>query len=124
VSSPEDPRPVGDALRAVRRQLGTPAPSVLERVRADWETLVGPALAEHSEPLHLRSGVLRIGVDDPAWAGQFRYLADTLVTAFAERVPEAAIREISVTAARAPGGPAPTAAEGADEWSDGGPGPA
>ena len=37
--------PVGDALRAVRRQLGTPAPSVFERVRAAWPEVVGDALA-------------------------------------------------------------------------------
>ena len=96
---------MGDALRAVRRQLGTPAPSVFERVRAVWPEVVGDALARHSAPLHLRAGVLRVGVDDPAWGGQFRYLADTLVTALAERVPEAAIREISVTAGRPGAGP-------------------
>jgi predicted nucleic acid-binding Zn ribbon protein len=117
---PDEPRPIGDALRALRRQLGTPAPSVFERVRSVWPEIVGDALARHSTPLHLRAGVLRVRVDDPAWGGQFRYLTDTLVSALADRVPDAAIREISVAAAR-PGdeasGPAPT---GADEWSDGG----
>ena len=63
------------------------------------------------------------GVDDPAWGGQFRYLADTLVAALAEQVPDAAIREISVTAGPARSearDPPPTA----DEWSDGGGEPA
>ena len=120
----DEPRPVGDALRAVRRQLGTPAPSVLERVRVAWPEVAGEALARHSVPLHLRRGVLRVRVDDPAWGGQFRYLGDALVQALAERVPEAAIREISVTG-RDPGA---AVGEGAvptpDEWSDGGGEPA
>lgn len=120
----EDPRPVADALRAVRRQLGTPAPSVLERVRAAWPDLVGAALADHSTPLHLRAGVLRIGVDDPAWASQFRYLADTLVATLAQRVPEATIREISVTARSVGTDPRTTPPPGGDEWSDGGAEPA
>jgi predicted nucleic acid-binding Zn ribbon protein len=115
----EEPRPVGDALRAVRRQLGTPAPSVFERVRAAWPEIAGEALARHSAPLHLRAGVLRVGVDDPAWGGQFRYLADTLVTALAARVPEAAIREISVTAGRPGDSGSGDTARAADEWSDG-----
>ena len=115
----EDPRPVGDALRAVRRQLGTPAPSVFERVRAAWPELVGDALARHSDPIHLRAGVLRIRVDDPAWGGQFRYLTDTLVAGLAERVPDAAIREISVTGRPEDAGPADRAARPPDEWSDG-----
>jgi predicted nucleic acid-binding Zn ribbon protein len=96
----DEPRPVGEALRAVRRQLGTPAPSVLDRVRTVWPDVVGEVLARHSFPLHLRAGVLRVRVDDQAWAGQFRYLTDTLVTALGVSVPDAAIREISVTAGR------------------------
>ncbi len=116
---PDEPRPVGDALRAVRRQLGTPAPSVFERVRAAWPDVVGDALARHSAPIHLRAGVLRVRVDDPAWGGQFRYLNDTLVATFASRVPDAAIREISVTGRADEDGPAGGAARAADEWSDG-----
>jgi predicted nucleic acid-binding Zn ribbon protein len=115
----DDPRPVGDALRAVRRELGTPAPSVFERVRAAWPEVAGEALARHSEPIHLRAGVLRVRVDDPAWGGQFRYLADTLVGALAERVPDAAIREISVTGRADEPGSAEGSARAADEWSDG-----
>ncbi len=95
-----EPRPIGDAMARVRRELGTPEPSQFEQIRDSWSELVGGSLAEHSVPMHLRSGVLRIHVDDPAWAGQFRYLSDSLVTALADRVPGAGVREISVVAAR------------------------
>jgi predicted nucleic acid-binding Zn ribbon protein len=100
VSRDPHPRPVTDALAHIRRELGTPAPTYFDAIRDSWDDLVGGSLAAHSAPLHLRSGVLRIVVDDPAWAGQFRYMADGLVTALAERVPEAGIREISVVASR------------------------
>ena len=98
--SGDDPQPVSDALRHLRRELGTPEPGHFEAIRDSWAELVGDALAAHSAPLHLRAGILRISVDDPAWAGQFRYLADGLVTALTERVPGAAVREISVVATR------------------------
>lgn len=114
-----DPRPVGDALARVRRELGTPEPSQFEQIRDSWPELVGDSLSEHSVPLHLRSGVLRIRVDDPAWAGQFRYLADGLVTALAERVPGAGVREISVVAARPNDqgrAPAPEGSEDPENW--------
>ena len=91
---------MSDALRHLRRELGTPAPGCFEEIRDSWEELVGAALAGHSTPLHLRSGSLRVLVDDPAWAGQFRYLADGLVAALGERVPAAGVREISVVADR------------------------
>ena len=97
----EDPRPITDALRHVRRELGAPEPGHFDQIRAQWAELVGSALAEHSAPVNLRAGVLRIAVADPAWAGQFRYLADSLVQAVTERVPGAAVREISVVARRA-----------------------
>ena len=73
---------------------------MLDRIRVAWPELVGETLAAHSVPLHLRDGVLRIGVDDPAWAGQFRYLVDGLVAELSERVPYAAIRDISVGGSR------------------------
>ena len=100
----DDPRPVGDALARISRELGTPEPSQLERIRDSWAELVGDALAAHSTPLHLRDGVLRITVDDPAWAGQFRYLSDGLVAELATRVPNAAITDISVGSSRETGG--------------------
>lgn len=96
----DGPRPVNDALRHVRRELGAPAPGYFEAIRDSWPELVGESLAAHSTPLHLRSGSLRILVDDPAWAGQFRYLTDGLVRALGERVPEAGVLEISVVASR------------------------
>lgn len=96
----EEPRPIGDALARVRRELGTPEPNVLDQVRASWTELVGEALAGHSVPLHLRDGVLRVTVDDPVWAGQFRYLADGLVAELRRLVPKAAITQISVGAPR------------------------
>lgn len=112
MSGTDGPRPVTDALRHVRRELGTPEPGHFEAIRDSWAELVGDALADHSTPLHLRGGVLRISVDDPAWAGQFRYLADGLVTALAERVPGAGVREISVVVNRpgTAGEPPPDAA--------------
>ncbi len=96
----DDPRRVDDALRHVRRELGAPEPGHFTEIRDAWPDLVGASLADHSEPIHLRGGVLRIVVHDPAWASQFRYLADSLVAALSERVPGAAVREISVVARR------------------------
>ena len=94
----DEPRPVGDALRRVRRDLGAPEPGAFEQLRAVWAELVGAALGDHSRPLGVRDGTLRVAVDDPAWGSQFRYLNDTLLEAVSGRFPHLAIREISVTA--------------------------
>ncbi len=107
MSSPDDPRPVGDALRRVRRELGTPEPSEFDRIREDWSELVGPDLAAHSRPVYLRANLLRIAVDDPAWIVHFRYLADQLVERLASAAPRAAVREVAVVSDPASGGAKP-----------------
>lgn len=100
MSGNEDPRRVEEALRHVRRELGAPEPGHFAGICESWPDLVGASLAAHSAPIHLRVGVLRISVDDPAWASQFRYLETSLVQALTERVPGAAVREISVVTKR------------------------
>ena len=100
MSDRDGPRRVEDALRHVRRELGAPEPGHFTEIRDSWVELVGASLAAHSSPVNLRGGVLRISVDDPAWASQFRYLADGLVEALTERVTGAAVREISVVVGR------------------------
>ncbi len=75
-SAPGDsePRPVKESLDRVTRRMGAPATSVTTAVFARWDELVGPELAGHARPESLRSGVLTIVADDPAWAAQLRFL--------------------------------------------------
>lgn len=44
------------------------------RIRRDWPRLVGPMLAQHSEPVSIEKGCLLVAVDHPAMAQQFRFL--------------------------------------------------
>jgi predicted nucleic acid-binding Zn ribbon protein len=98
---PEDravPR-IDEPLAAIRRELGMGEVAEIDLVAAAWEELVGPALAAHCRPRSVRAGVLRIVVDDPAWAGQLRYLDDVLAARIAESVPAVDVREVRVTVA-------------------------
>ena len=78
-------------------------PSVLRAGRAAWPEVVGAALAAHSASAHLRAACARststTGVGRPVPLPR-RHAR----TALAERVPEAAIREISVTGGARPTG--------------------
>lgn len=114
----DEPRPLSDALRRVRRDLGAPEPGALERLRVRWPELVGAALAAHSAPVGVREGRLRIVVDDPAWGGQFRYLHDALLTAVTGAFPDLAIRELSVTATPAGGRPGGAGRSGGEGFPD------
>ncbi|HEY7439803.1 MAG TPA: DUF721 domain-containing protein [Acidimicrobiia bacterium] len=96
----DDPRPVGDALAAVRRDLAAPEPAALEGLAEEWETLVGEVLAAHSEPVAVVAGVLRVRVDAPAWAGQLRFLHQSVLDRLRGERPELGVTDMHVSVAR------------------------
>ncbi len=52
---------------------------------ARWEEIVGPAMAEHVQPLRLDAESLVVTVDHPAWATQVRHLSEALLDRIAEQ---------------------------------------
>jgi predicted nucleic acid-binding Zn ribbon protein len=51
----------------------------LSQLFARWKEIVGPAMAEHVQPIRVDSEVLVVAVDHPAWATQIRHLGDDLL---------------------------------------------
>ncbi len=91
-----DPRPLSDSLERVTRALGGPRPSVLTAVFARWEAVVGPDIAAHARPVSLRSGVLRIDVDQPAWAAELRFLAADMLERLRETSGSTDLTEVQI----------------------------
>jgi predicted nucleic acid-binding Zn ribbon protein len=91
-----DPRPVADSLGRLAQRLGAPSPQVLTTVFAQWDEIVGPTVAAHAWPLALSDGVLRIGVDQPGWATELRFLGAELLQKLAAAVGEATIQRVDV----------------------------
>jgi predicted nucleic acid-binding Zn ribbon protein len=54
-------------------------PAAMRGIGARWSELVGPTVAAHAEPCRLRDGVLTVGVRQPGWATQLRYLEPELL---------------------------------------------
>ncbi|MGI8491696.1 MAG: DciA family protein [Acidimicrobiales bacterium] len=91
-----DPRPVAESLDRVADSIGAPKAAVLATIFSRWEALVGAQIASHATPLSLRSGVLVVAVDQPAWATQLRYLAPELLGRIREIAGEDEVSEVSV----------------------------
>jgi hypothetical protein len=70
-------------------------PAVLSTVFLHWSAIVGDVLARHCTPVDVRRGVLRIDVDEAAWATELQFFAAGIV----ERVAA-----LSGVAATEPGG--------------------
>jgi predicted nucleic acid-binding Zn ribbon protein len=73
------PRPLDASLDAVSRRMGLKDSRGLGQLFARWRDIVGPAMAEHVEPVRVDSEVLVVAVDHPAWATQIRHLGDDLL---------------------------------------------
>jgi len=80
------PRPVGSSLDAVSKKLGMRDSRGLGRLFANWEQLVGTAIAAHVKPVRLDAQSLVVAVDHPAWATQVRQLGDDLLDRVAGEV--------------------------------------
>jgi predicted nucleic acid-binding Zn ribbon protein len=91
-----EPRPVADYLDAVTRSLGAPRAQLLAAVFTRWEGLVGPDIAAHAQPRSLRSGVLVVSADQPAWATQLRYMASDLLARIQAETDSGEITEIQI----------------------------
>lgn len=72
------PRPVGEALEGLARELGLGNLELLGRVTANWTAAVGAEVAAHTEPLRVEGRTLVVRALEPAWATQVRYLGAEL----------------------------------------------
>ena len=94
------PRPVGSSLDAVARHLGVVNAAALTAVFSAWGELVGEAVAAHSVPAELHGGRLTVGVDDPAWATQLRWLTPDVLGRLAERLGPGVVTDLDVRVRR------------------------
>jgi predicted nucleic acid-binding Zn ribbon protein len=95
-----EPRPVSESLDRITRRMGAPTTSVMTAVFTRWAELVGPELADHAHPESLRSGVLTIVVDDPAWAAQLRFLAAEILARITTATSPSDVLEVKVKVRR------------------------
>jgi predicted nucleic acid-binding Zn ribbon protein len=96
----EEPRALRDAIGAVTRELGLPAPGVVARLAAVWPDIVGPALAARCAPGAVRAGVCSILVDEAAWASPVRYLERQVVERSAEVLGPGVVTGVKVVVRR------------------------
>jgi predicted nucleic acid-binding Zn ribbon protein len=74
-----EPRPLDGSLEALSKRFGLAGAHGLGRLFAGWTEIVGPAMAEHVQPVRIDASALVVTVDHPAWATQVRRLGDTLL---------------------------------------------
>jgi predicted nucleic acid-binding Zn ribbon protein len=90
-----DPRPVGQSLdRLLDHLTGAPMAATTSLFEG-WDELIGEPVAAHTRPLRLHEGVLTVGVDDPAWASQLKFLESDLLARIATAPGGSSVTAIS-----------------------------
>ena len=97
-----DPELLGDQLERMITDRGwktdVAAGSVMER----WPELVGPQVAQHSQPVAYEDGVLTVRAESTAWATQLRLLTSSILGRLAEEVGPETVVELRVVGPSAP----------------------
>ncbi|MDP9235198.1 MAG: DUF721 domain-containing protein [Actinomycetota bacterium] len=102
---------IKDLLGDTGRRLGLPAAVETGAIWSRWTEIVGPAVAAHAEPSSLKSGVLRVRADSPAWATEIGYLKDEIKAAVNRLVGLELVEEVRLwTGPGAIRGPRPAGA--------------
>ncbi|MBV7411244.1 DUF721 domain-containing protein [Dermabacteraceae bacterium TAE3-ERU27] len=93
---PRDPQGIEKVLARVMGDLGWSDGIAMGRVMADWENIVGEAVAEHCTPLSFDEGVLIVRADSSAWAAQMRYLTPVLIGRIHEEIGRNLVTKVEV----------------------------
>jgi predicted nucleic acid-binding Zn ribbon protein len=98
-----EPRRLGESLDGFARRLGVPETGALGLVFQRWEEVVGPSVAAHVTPVSLVQGVLKVAVEDPAWATQFKFVAPGLLARLANDLGDGVVERVEVRVERSRG---------------------
>ena len=95
----DQPVPLTSSLDAMMRSLRGADRIQVGGVFGKWDDAVGPTVAAHVRPVKLDRGVLLVEADEPAWATQVKFLADTIVERL-ESVAGVEVDRVDVRVAR------------------------
>ncbi len=91
-----DPNSIGAALSGLVREQGWEGELARSELFVGWSEAVGPAVADHTAPVDLSDGTLLVRCDSTAWATQLGLMRPHLLTALAQRFPEADVRALRI----------------------------
>lgn len=97
-----DPQPLGRLAARLARDRGWADRLAGGQVFGRWALLVGPDVAEHTQPVELCDGELTVRADSTAWATQLRLLQRQLLARIAAGVGSGVVKRLKVQGPVAP----------------------
>ncbi|WP_084634505.1 DUF721 domain-containing protein [Propionicicella superfundia] len=97
-----DPEPLAAALDDVIRTEGWERDIAVQAVFGRWAAIVGPEVAQHSDPERLTGKVLTIRADSTAWATSLRTMAAQLVARLNAELGQGEVESVRILGPDAP----------------------
>ncbi|GAA4618104.1 hypothetical protein GCM10023195_81150 [Actinoallomurus liliacearum] len=91
-----DPTAFGPAIRELLAARGWQERAAVGGVFGRWPQIVGPELAEHTEPQTFEDGILVVAADSNTWAAQLRLLSGPLVKRLNEELGHGTVQRVKV----------------------------
>ena len=99
---PRDPVEAGRVLDDIVGSGGWADSLAVHSVTGRWPEIVGEAVAEHTEVVSFRDGVVVISCDSTAWATQMRILVPALLERLATEIGTGVVTSVEVKGPNAP----------------------
>jgi len=94
---PDEPRAAGDILAKVMSDLGLSEKLREREALTRWPELVGPEVAQRSQALRIREGVLYVRVDSASWRQELHFLKGKILDIYRERLGPGRVLDIRFT---------------------------
>lgn len=101
-ASGRDPALVGEQLEALLAERGWHTDVAAGAVIGRWAQIVGPAVADHAQPLTFTDGVLVVRAESSAWASQLVLLRAQLLARIADEVGPDVVADLRIVGPAAP----------------------
>ena len=90
----KDPEHIGAILKQLFREQEWEKHLEASRLLLRWQELVGPKVAEQSQPEFLKDGVLQVRVENSVWLNHLRFLEQELRQKLNKKLSPQKIKEI------------------------------
>jgi predicted nucleic acid-binding Zn ribbon protein len=100
--NPTDPQLISDVLKNLIQDREWQSGIAEGNLFANWESIVGAEIAEHTEPITILEGVLTIRTSSTAWATQLNLISNDVLASLQASAPGALVEKLSIIGPQGP----------------------
>ena len=87
---------LGDAIDLYLQSTGIKEKALVQRIIADWESIMGKPIADHTEKLWFNQGTFWIKVNHPVWKNELNMARTRIMDKLNQKLGASLIKEVKV----------------------------